>query len=143
VSKLGSGESKNAILDALVTKLKEIDEFEEHVFKGYRKHLPYNRSILVHLRRDVIAPESTAENLHNLEFNLLVRVKADIQSNAEVEIESFISLVGLVEDKLDENSYNPGVWEDLAVNQIIYTFGAAETFVYYNAMIRLTIKAQW
>jgi len=140
---LGSGENKNSILSALVTKLKEIEDFEEHVFKGYRKFLPYDKCILVHLRRDTVVQETTEENLHNLEFNLLVRVKADIKENAESEIEDFINLVGLVEDKLEENSYNAGVWENLAINQIIYTFGAAETFVYYNAMIRLTIKAQW
>jgi len=138
-----AGTAKNTILDSIVALIKEIADFNNNVYKGYRRRLTSGKAVLLHLLEDVPAQESTEEDRHNISINMLVRMRADIQADAEAEMSEFIELIGKVEDKIKANTYKAGTWENLRISRITYTFGQGETFVLYNALIRLEVQAQW
>jgi len=138
-----SGTAKNNILSELVKLINEITDFKQNVFKGFRTRIIAPKAVLIHLLEDLPIQTSTEEIEHSIVFNMLVQKKADIKANAEEEMEDFIELVGKVEDKISENTYKEGLWENLRIDRINYTFFQAETFIRYNALVRVEARAQW
>lgn len=138
-----AGANKNAILSGLITLLKEVATFEERVYKGYRTLLKKYPSILVHFAVDDISKEASDEDFHAMTVNVLVKDTANVKGNAETQMEEYIELVGLVEDKLKGNTYNAGVWEDMGPFHISYTFGQRDRVIYYSALIKVRVEAQW
>jgi len=139
-----AGANKIAILDGLLAVLKEISIFENQVFKGYRTRSDAAQDILVHFYEDVPVVEAVDEDEHNIHFHVMVRMKTNLPADdPESEIDAFIDLVGLVEDKIKDNHCKAGSWEDIGITRITYTFGQDRTFLFYKAMIRLVARAQW
>jgi len=138
-----AGTAKNSILDSIVALIKEIADFNNNVYKGYRRRLKASKVALLHLLEDTPVQESTEEEQHNIAINMLVRMKVDIQADPETQMSDFIELIGKVEDKVKANTYKAGAWENLRISRITYTFGQEETFIFHNALIRLEVQAQW
>lgn len=140
---LASGEKKNTILTELKAKLMEIPDFSKSTWKGYRAKIEVPKSLLIHLFTDEPVDLTGKERMHVLTFNIVVQKVADVRSDAEEEMESFISLVGKVEDKLEENYYNPGCWDQSQVQLINYTFSQERGVVFYKALVRFRVMQQW
>jgi len=140
-----AGANKIAVLDKLKSILDGISDFTGQVYVGYRppKAVKVDKHILVHLVQDSYVERTSAENVHNLQFNVLVKYRTDVKENPETIMEAFIDLVGKVEDELKTNAYVGGVWEDLAIDSIHYTFGQERQVVFYNGMMIVRVRTQW
>ncbi|RLC80926.1 MAG: hypothetical protein DRI61_04735 [Chloroflexi bacterium] len=140
-----AGTKKKAVLDGLLTILDSISDFKDHVYGGYRppSAVRAEKMILVHLVEDVQTIHLTDEDIHSLQFNILVKYRTDIKDDPKDEMDSFIDLVGKVEDKLKSNYYREGAWDNLEINRINYTFGQERDFVFYNALIQVSVRLQW
>lgn len=139
-----AGANKIAVLDKILEILKEIEAFSNQVFKGYRSRVESEKSILVHFYQDTLMAEATDEDKHLISLNVLVKMKSNLPGgDPEQEIDDFLDLVGLVEDKVKDSHYMAGTWEDLGIDNITYTFGQTRTFMQYKAMIRLRVECQW
>jgi hypothetical protein len=140
-----AGSNKISILDQLVTILNEISEYSNNVYSGLRteKSIKVDKHILIHLTEDRYVAGTLSEDIHTLVFNILVKWRAGLKGDPETQMDTFIDLVGLVEDKLKANYVVPGTWEDLSIRRINYTFGQASGFNYYNALLIVEVRAQW
>ena len=140
-----AGSNKISILDKLIAILNEISDFTGNVYGGYRPEsaVKADKHILVHLVEDRYVGGSLDEDEHSIQFNVLVKYRAGTKGDPKEQMDIFIDTVGLVEDKLKANYNVPGVWEDLRINRINYTFGQSRGFNYYSGMITLTIRTQW
>ena len=140
-----AGTKKKAVLDGLLTILDSISDFKDHVYGGYRppSAVRAEKMILVHLVEDVQTIHLTDEDIHSLHFNILVKYRTDVKEDPKEEMDSFIDLVGKVEDKLKSNYYREGTWDNLEINRINYTFGQERDFVFYNALIQVSVRLQW
>ena len=140
-----AGTKKKAVLDGLLTILDSISDFKDHVYGGYRSPsaVRAEKMILVHLVEDVQTIHLTDEDIHSLHFNILVKYRTDVKEDPKEEMDSFIDLVGKVEDKLKSNYYREGTWDNLEINRINYTFGQERDFVFYNALIQVSVRLQW
>lgn len=140
-----AGASKIAVLDGLISLLDSISIFTDHVYGGYHpdSSIRVGKFILIHLVQDRYLEATTSEDDHAIDFNLLVRFRGDLSEDPKDQMDSFIDAVGLVEDKLKENYYNAGVWEDIKINRINYTFGQVRDFINYSGLLNITVRAQW
>jgi len=136
-----SGNKKNEILSRLVTILQTIPGFKKTVFKGFRVIVKENKAILLHLIADSQSPETTHEIRHVMTINCLVRIRCDVEADPEKEMESFINIVGKVEDKL--LSHKQDVWDELSIREIRYGFRKEAEMVYHNALIILQVESTW
>lgn len=151
-----AGANKKNILDALVTKLKEITVFGKDVHKAYRMKMRSKYQILIHLFEDRLGTVTTGEETHYINFNIVVKMKAKYlgaihpkESDLDDELDSFVDLVGLVEDKIKANISNLPTWENILIKNIRYTAGqegfqgSRPTMVYYKALMKVEVYLQW
>jgi len=158
VSNLDStaGANKKNILDTLVAKLKEISIFKDDIHKAYRMKMRTKYQILIHLFEDRLGTVTTGEETHFINFNIVVKMRAKYlgaprprESDLDDELDSFVDLVGLVEDKIKDNINNLPTWEDIQIKNIRYTAGqegfqgSRPTMVYYKALLKVEVYLQW
>jgi len=132
-----------AILDELVLRLKEIADFGNRVYKGYRAKIDKYPTILVHLREDRPQWINIKQARHRLTFNVSVKDTKNIKANAEVEMDNYIDLVGKVEDKLLSYVSNPPKWELLTPLTTNFSFGERGSFILYTALIQVEVVKTW
>jgi len=133
----------NAIIAELVTRLKEITDFGDRVYYGYRVSQKAFPVALLHLHEDVTVDDAIHQRDHRIAFNLLIRNRADIQADSELEMDNFIALVGKVHDKLDGYISNPPKWRRLNIERTTYTFGQERNYIFYSALIRISLSKRW
>jgi len=140
-----AGNNKVAILNKLIDVLDSISDFTDHVYGGYRpsKAIRSSKIILVHLVEDRQIAHATEEDVHELVFHILVKYRSNLSEDPKDQMDTFIDLVGKVEDALKEHYNEEGIWENLEIDRINYTFGAERDFVFYNGLLTVTIRAQW
>lgn len=129
----------DAVLDELVTKLKDITQFGNRVYKHNFDKLSAYPSAVVNLLLDRVEP-AAAYQFHNLSIMITIFEGTAASKSAD----DLIAITGLVADKLDTIKTNPPKWATCLVEgNITYGFIERQKTAFFISLVPITVKSKW
>ena len=144
------GTKKIGIVQRIVALIKEITDFNDRVYYGFRTKIDADNGVLVHLIGETrpIEQETTGHAEHYVNLIIMVKMRSNIpigpNASAETEMDDFIELVGLIVDKLESQwEDDEDNWERLHMPEFDYTYGQDRQFLYHNCEIQVVVRTEY